>query len=318
MFNFKKDSEIMPNDKPTSTDNQTTINNPNKIQSDNLEAKNPAKAPILKEVNPNSCRRWKYHNRNESWLNRPEQETLKNSIDRDGQLEFGLVRIIENDPTFSYEIIYGYRRSEACKSLAINFKVRVLPANTPDSVCMQYMHVENKESRDVSELEDAVVYQRLLKDGVYSNQTDLADSLCITQGYISRLLSTAKVFEYPWIKELIDPIIMNVSVNSANKISTGLKDTQMHRAMKYAAENLKNKEDIKTGSDLVNALINIEKRERKGVKKKVLVKKGRTNMVEIQNNAAGKVVLTIDPFERTEEETINLLSQINKELKELL
>ncbi len=306
------------NDKVNNLDGQEVTNNNEESRADNETTKSQTKPPVLKEVNANSCRRWKYHNRNESWLNRPEQETLKNSIKRDGQLEFGLVRIVENDPSIQYEIIYGYRRSEACKSLNMNYKVRVLPASTPDSVCMQYMHVENKESRDVSELEDAIVYQRLLKDGVYSNQTELADSLCITQGYISRLLSTAKVFEYDWVKELIDPIIMNVSVNSANKLSIGLKDPQVNRAMKYAAENLQNKEDIKTGSDLVKVLLNIEKRERKGMKKKVLVKKGRTNVVEIKNNGAGKILLSIDPFERTEEETKALLTQIHDELKELL
>ena len=144
----------------------------------------------FREFDVARIRPWKYHNRNPAWLTRPEQRSLQESIRQHGQLELGLVRTVEGVPGIDAEIVYGYRRSEACIVLTKKFRARVLPAETEDTECMALMHVENKESHDVSELEDARVYQRLLEDRVYANQTEIANSLNVSQAYVSRLLST--------------------------------------------------------------------------------------------------------------------------------
>ena len=91
------------------------------------------------------------------------------------------------------EIVFGFRRAQACLAVGVPFRARVVPADTPDTNCMQLMHSENAQSEDVSELENARVYGRLLADGIYPTQTALAQSLGISQAYVSRLVAAASI-----------------------------------------------------------------------------------------------------------------------------
>ncbi len=272
-----------------------------------------------REINPKRCRRWKYHNRADAWLNRPEQESLIASIKRDSQLQLGLVRVVNDDPDIDHEIIFGYRRSEACKSLHISFKARILPADTADEVCAQYMHVENEESNGVSELENAITYKKLLENGVYPNQEALGKSLELGQPYISKLLSITSIFEYSWLSELVEPVIMDVSIRSALTIAAALKEPNSLRNMRNAANRLKQENTVINGNDIAKLLIGKTYRKKdKKKQKKVLVKKGRSNVVTLNYDDQGSVTLTVNAYDRTADETKALLDQIRSELTALL
>ena len=190
-----------------------------------------------REFDVSRLRPWKYHNRNPAWLTRPEQQSLTESIRTSGQHTLGLVRAVEGVPGIDGEIIFGYRRSEACRELNITFRAAVKSAETPDVECMALMHVENKESHDVSELEDARVYQQLLNDKVYKNQSAIAEHLNVSQVYVSRLLSTTVVFDYEWLLPIIEPVLVDMSVRTAVALANGLKDPQKQRAMRNSARD---------------------------------------------------------------------------------
>jgi len=261
-------------------------------------------------------RTWKYHNRNPSWLQRVEQETLTQSIRESGQHTLGLVRAVEGVSGVDGEIVFGYRRSEACRKLGIKFRATVLPADTPDTECMALMHVENKESHDVSELEDARVYRQLLSDGVYANQTALAEHLHVSQGYISRLLSTTAIFDYDWLVPIIEPVMVDMSVRTAAVLAAGLKDPQKQRAMRNSARSLADKGESVAANQLVAALIGETGGKRRAKSEKVVLKKkGRSNVAVMNCDEAGNLSLSILAHQQSDEERTVLLDRIVKELK---
>ena len=48
------------------------------------------------------------------------------------------------------------------------------------------------------------------------------------------------------------------------------------------------------------------------------MQQSRNNVVELKNNSQGRVVLTIEPYERTEDESKELLSAISNELNKII
>lgn len=268
------------------------------------------------ELDPARCRPWKYHNRSHSWFSRDEQTSLNESLRRDGQQQLGLVRIVENDPDFNHEIIFGVRRNEACRVEKVKFKARVLPAETPDSACVQYMHVENKESHDVSDLEEARNYVLLLRDGVFSSHQELADSLSIHFSRVSQLVKAAELFEYEWLSELLEPILVDVSIRSATTIARALSDPNVLRNARNHAKRIKEQGTLLKAEDLQTALLGAKKAKAKPKQAKtVLVKKGRNNLVELLSDESGFISLTVLPYARTDDEKKQLLAQIMAELE---
>ena len=209
----------------------------------NRRAGAPARAPIIpsidiaedgdrsvlrtqrfREFDASRLRPWKYHNRHRSWLDRGEQRALEASIRASGQHTLGLVRAVAGEPDVDAEIVFGYRRAQACLAVGIPFRARVVPADTPYTTCMQLMHSENAQSEDVSELENARVYRQLLADGVYPTQTALAQSLGVSQAYVSRLVAAASIYDHEWLLPVIEPVLSDVSVRMAAGLVAALQD----------------------------------------------------------------------------------------------
>ena len=109
------------------------------------------KIPIL-EILPSQCKPWKHHDRDQAWLCKEKCQDLITSISKNGQMEPGLVRILHDDPQYSYEIIYGVRRWYACSQIP-NQKFLAKVSMQNDKQCMVLMHSENADSKDISEFE---------------------------------------------------------------------------------------------------------------------------------------------------------------------
>jgi ParB/RepB/Spo0J family partition protein len=267
------------------------------------------------EFDVSRLRQWKYHNRSPGWLERDEQRLLIESIRKHGQHTLGLVRRVEEEPGIDGEIIFGYRRSQACLANGLPFKAKVVSMDTPDTECMELMHTENAESEDVSELENAVIYSRLLADGVYQNQRALAAALNVSQPYIHRLMSTTAVFEYDWLTPVLMPLLPDVSVRTASTLAAGLKDPQVQRSMREAARRIVQEGIEVTASTLQRELIPPTKGRRQRKKQRdVLRKVGRNNVVLMEHDDLGNVSLTVQPFEQSESERAQLLTDIMEAL----
>ena len=178
----------------------------------------------FREFDASRLRPWKYHNRHQFWLERDEQRALEASIRANGQHTLGLVRAVVGESDIDGEIVFGYRRAQACLAVGVSFRAGVVSADTPDTTCMQLMHSENAQSEDVSELENARVYGRLLVDGIYPTQTALAQSLGISQAYVSRLVAAASIYDHDWLMLVIEPLLPDVSVRMAAGLVSALQD----------------------------------------------------------------------------------------------
>lgn len=178
------------------------------------------KLPIL-EIDPKRCRPWSHHNRHSDWLNVESCSDLITSISTAGQQEPGLVREIE-DKDFDYEIIYGVRRWFACLQIPNQkFTAKLTEAN--DKECMILMHIENADSKDISDMERAVSFREHIKSGVFKNQKELSKDLNVSDALMTRYMQAASIYDYDWILDYLPPI-RSLSIRKAASLSSLLKD----------------------------------------------------------------------------------------------
>ncbi|MGL5742590.1 MAG: ParB/RepB/Spo0J family partition protein [Legionella sp.] len=151
-------------------------------------------------VEPSDCRPWKFHNRDNIWMNVDKCQDLISSIRKNGQKVPIFARKIENDPDGkNWEIIAGRRRWFACNHLGIKIRVKATDAN--DRECAILMNLENKDRNDISEFEDAISFKQQLEANLFDSQDEMAIALDLKKSKLSKMLSAAKIVEY---REIID------------------------------------------------------------------------------------------------------------------
>ena len=142
-------------------------------------------------VDPTECEPWIYANRHESEFG--DIDELVESLKTSKQLQPALIR---NHPAphgnIKYEIIFGRRRHVACLKLGIPFLVirKHLPS-VQDAIASQ--DAENKFRNNVSNFSNAKLYQRLLIDGVFKTEKELADKLRLSPSTLNDLMAYAKI-----------------------------------------------------------------------------------------------------------------------------
>lgn len=202
----------------------------------------PRKLPVV-EVLPQRCRPWAHHNRNEAWLNKDSCSDLIKSIASDGQQEPALLRELANDPDFDYEIIYGVRRWFACKNIP-NQRLLAYVTEKSDRECMILMHVENANSKDITEMERAYSFKRHLESGEFKNQKELSQAMNLDTSVISRYMQAASIFEYDWLVKVLPPIT-TISIRKATELAALLKDRYSRDIIISRVNDVSDKGDFK-------------------------------------------------------------------------
>ena len=264
----------------------------------------------FREFDPSRLRPWKYHNRHGCWLDRDEQRALEASIRANGQHTLGLVRAVVGESDVDGEIVFGFRRAQACRAVGIAFRARVVPADMPDTTCMQLMHSENAQSEDVSELENARVYRRLLADDVYPTQTTLAESLGVSQAYVSRLVAAASIYEHEWLLPVIEPVLPDVSVRMAAGLVAALQDPDRRGTICRAARRIAEDGRALSAPALMQALLGARPRSRTGRHREVLRKRGRSTVALLESDAQGNVTVQVKAHEQTPADREDLIGSI--------
>lgn len=218
------------------------------------------------EVDPKLCRPWKFHNRDKDWLTKENCSDLIKSIDANGQIEPGLVRRLENDPDYEYEIIYGVRRWYSVSQLkGKKFLARL--SNASDRDCMVLMHIENADSQDISDFERAYSFLQHIRSKEFKSQKDLAETMNISTGLVSRMIQAAEIFDYDFISEVL-LTKKDLPIKSCQLLASFLRDASMRAKVKVkcneikkraSADRLKAKEILKTLIAAANGEEEIEK-----------------------------------------------------------
>ena len=197
------------------------------------------KDATLYELEPSQCIPWKFRDRDPAWLTVKSCSDLIHSIKKMGQLHPILVREIKNDPHHKYEIIYGARRWFSCLQI-LNQLVSARITTADDKTCLILMHAENANSKDITEFERACSFYQQMTSGIFKNQYEMAEAMGISQGLVSRMINSAKLFDYPWIKALFSNKL-EIKIKPAHKLVSLLKNKNIEPFIKACALEIENR-----------------------------------------------------------------------------
>ncbi|MBP9728613.1 MAG: ParB/RepB/Spo0J family partition protein [Gammaproteobacteria bacterium] len=255
----------------------------------------------LLEIEPQRCKPWPHHNRDQAWFNRQRCADLINSIQRHGQMEPVIVRALALGSEPSFEIISGVRRWFACSQIPHRtLLARMIEAD--DKTCMILMHAENADSQDITEFERACSFAAHMKSGVFKNQIDLAKTFRVSQSTISKMIKVAELFDKSWFATLFESKL-DIPIRQSYRLSTLLKKPELGSQIEMEAQVIL-EEKNKTKSPLPARLIlqrlirhvrSQSSREEAFTNNKVLLAKEREPIITLKEDPDGNLSLTMDP-----------------------
>jgi len=178
----------------SSTEEQTRqalVNQNKQLKEQVVELKNQA----IHLLTPESIEVTKYANRKEIFFRTEAFHELVDQIDSEGQLIAIGVRPSTN-PDYEYQLVYGRRRLEACKKLGIEVKAVLTEADDKELLIKQYL--ENKRE-DLSYFEESDNLILMKEEGFFASNSALAESIGVSEGKISQLLSLKAL--PAWLKD---------------------------------------------------------------------------------------------------------------------
>ena len=127
-------------------------------------------------------------------------QELADSIAQNGIMQPILVRPLDGDDIGYYEIVAGERRWRAAKIADLK-TVPVIIRELTDKAALELALVENIQRADLSPIEEATGYQRLIEEFLYT-QEELAEAVGKSRSHITNLLRLLNLPEE--IKEMMD------------------------------------------------------------------------------------------------------------------
>lgn len=156
------------------------------------------KEKTLKLVDPVRCRMWSRHNRRYDLLNEASCADLLESLRSQGEQEFpAIVRRVEDDPAFDYEVISGARRHWSVSYLrnVEHREIRYLveERELTDEQAFRLSDVENRARKDISDYERALDYRHAVETFYGGVAQRMAERLEVPKAWLSRFLDLGKL-----------------------------------------------------------------------------------------------------------------------------
>jgi ParB family chromosome partitioning protein len=156
------------------------------------------KEKTLKLVDPSRCRIWERHNRRYDLLNEAACGDLLESLRAQGEQEFpAIVRRVEDNPAFDYEVICGARRHWSVSYLrnVEHREIRYLveERELTDEQAFRLADVENRSRKDISDYERALDYRHAVETFYGGVAQRMAERLEVSKTWLSRFLDLAKL-----------------------------------------------------------------------------------------------------------------------------
>ena len=193
----------------------------------------------LRWVDPTICRMWEHHNRRYDLLNEDRCRDLIDGFIAQGGQEFpAIVRKLDGDPDYQYEVICGARRHWTVNWLRAHnypdFKFLIEVRELTDEAAFRLSDVENRDKKDISDYERACDYAKAL-ELYYPTQKDMARRLEVSAAWLSRYLSLASLPQ--WLCEAFGDVTA-LKVEHARTLTPLLKDRAIRRKVEKAAKDL--------------------------------------------------------------------------------
>jgi ParB family chromosome partitioning protein len=149
-------------------------------------------------VDPARCRIWSGNARIYAGLSEEGCRDLIESIIAQGSQKVpAIVRRVEGDPDYDFEVIAGTRRHWSISWLRANsypdFKFLVEVQNLDDEAAFRVADLENRARKDVSDLERARNYAWALDKHYGGVQARMAERLRVSKGWLSKMLKVAEL-----------------------------------------------------------------------------------------------------------------------------
>ena len=156
------------------------------------------KEKTLKLVDPAKCRMWERHNRRYDLLNESVCGDLLESLRSQGVQEFpAIVRRVEGDPDYDFEVICGARRHWAVSYLKTvehrDIRYLVEERELTDEQAFRLADVENRSRKDISDYERALDYRHAVETFYGGTAQRMAERLEVPKAWLSRFLDLAKL-----------------------------------------------------------------------------------------------------------------------------
>jgi len=145
-------------------------------------------------LDPARVRVWQGNARHQASLN---EDTVRDLIDaiisEGGQKVPAIVRRVQDDPNYDYEVVAGSRRHWAITWLRANsypdMKFLAQVYTLDDEAAFRLSDIENRARKDVSDFERARTYLDALKQHYGGKQSRMAERLKLSEGWLSKMLS---------------------------------------------------------------------------------------------------------------------------------
>lgn len=125
------------------------------------------------------------------------RELIDSIVAEGGQKVPAVVRRVEDDPAYDYEVIAGTRRHWSISWLRahsypdMQFVAQV--ASLDDEAAFRLADLENRARKDVSDLERARNYADALKAHYGNHLTRMAERLKLSKGWLSKMIKVASI-----------------------------------------------------------------------------------------------------------------------------
>lgn len=257
-------------------------------RSNSISDKINTKDTIVKELDPETCMPWRYADRPD--IEMGDLQALALSMKK-GQAEPILVRPkLNSNDNIQYEIIFGHRRWRAAKLAGILLKAIICELSDQEASLQQ--ELENTERKDISDFSRAMYYQRLLKEKVYKNESQLAKSRGIARNTFNALMSYTRI-PVDIIKAVESP--HNISIRLAVKLASLCKNEQnIPIILRFANEISSGKI---TSANINSYLENYERQSHESKpskRKKIVSKLNGIKALTLEEKKDGKVHLTLE------------------------
>jgi ParB family transcriptional regulator, chromosome partitioning protein len=156
------------------------------------------KEKTLRLVDPARCKMWVRHNRRYDLLSPEVCGDLLESLRAQGAQEFpAIVRRIEGDANYDYEVICGARRHWSISYLRQvehrDIKFLIEERELTDEAAFRLADVENRSRLDISDYERALDYREAVETYYGGVARRMAERLEVKETWLSRFLDLAKL-----------------------------------------------------------------------------------------------------------------------------
>lgn len=204
-----------------------------RIQAANELSKGERVKKVQYKVDPGRCRMWENHNRDYQLLNEIRCADLVEGFKSMGKQEFAaIVRRVENDPNYDYEVICGARRHWTATYLGWSLLIEV--RELTDEEAFRLADIENRDRADISDFERATDYRHALKE-YYQSQKQMAERLEVTVDWLSRFLALAEL-PSEIVKAYRD--VTEIRIQHGRELAKGLKDAKARQRILARAKEL--------------------------------------------------------------------------------